>query len=68
MEADDKLNEAANMEFSDIKEDPDFSHVEDERKNNTSSPVATDDWMDFGSEGHGNMYQQSEMIFTQSID
>lgn len=66
MEAEDKLNDAANMEFSDIKDDPDVSHIEDERKN-TSSPVPTDDSMDFGGEGHGKMYQQSEMIFTQSI-
>jgi len=56
MEPNDKLNEAANMEFSDIKDDPDISHVEDDRKN-TSSPIATDDSMDFGGEGHGKMYQ-----------
>jgi hypothetical protein len=66
MEAEDKLNDAANMEFSDIKDDPDVSPLDDERKN-TSSPVPTDDSMDFGGEGHGKMYQQSEMIFTQSI-
>ena len=64
MEADDKLNEATNMEFSDMKDDPDVSHFEDDRKN-TSSPAPTDDSMDFGGEGgHGKMYQQSEMIFT----
>ncbi len=67
MEADDKLNEAANMEFSDIKDDHDASHFEDDRKN-TSSPAPTDESMEFGGEGHGKMYQQSEMIFTQSMD
>ena len=64
MEDDDKLNQAVNMEFSVIKEEQEPSHLEEERKN-TSSPAPTDDSMDLGG-GNPKMYQQSEMIFTQS--
>ena len=66
MEVDNKLNDAANMGFRDIQDDPYVSNLDDDPKN-TSSPVPTDDSMEFGGEGHGKMYQQSEMIFTQSI-
>ena len=48
-EDEDKLNQGIDMEFSDIKDDQDHSHFDDERKN-TSSPAPTDDSMDFN--GH----------------